>query len=166
MAKDPHSASPSQGETNEGKNAASNESAATATILLVEDNPTDIFVISEVLAKSALHFQLQIATDGAQALAYFQTGPDEQSGIPDLVLLDLNIPKVKGTEVLRKIRANARSRGVPVVVVTSSDSQADRSAAQNLGANAYFKKPHGIDEYFGLAGILQKLLGELKPPES
>ena len=124
-------------------------------VLLVEDNETDVFIIREVLERAGFRFRLHVSRDGQDALSYLQDL--ERIGSPprpDLVLLDLNVPKIKGMEVLERIRSVVEPAPVPVVVITSSESQSDRRAAERLGADAYFRKPHTIEEYMRLASLI------------
>jgi CheY-like chemotaxis protein len=128
--------------------------------LLVEDNPTDVFVIKEVLESSGLNIQPRIVSDGQDALRYLEDlNRDDSSPCPALVLLDLNIPKVDGIEILRRLRGESRCKATPVVVVTSSTADADRAAAQRLGAEAYFQKPKELAAYMELAQVIKRVLG-------
>lgn len=111
-------------------------------------------MIREVLRNSGLDFQLHVSRDGQDALSYLQGG----SGAA-LVLLDLNIPKVAGVEVLRQLRADARYSRTCVVVVSSSDSEFDRKAVERLGVQAYFQKPADLRAYRELAVVIKKALG-------
>lgn len=128
-------------------------------VLLVEDNETDIFVIREILSRSGTHFHLRVARDGQEALSFLQeTIDNDRPSCPALVILDLNVPKVGGIEVLRRLRSGARCNRAPVVVVTSSDSQSDRDAVRNLGAETYFRKPTDLVAYMELAQVIAKIL--------
>ena len=126
-------------------------------MLLVEDNDPDIYVIRELLLRCPVPIDLHIVRDGAAALAHLD---DEKNPCPELVLLDLNLPKLGGIEVLRRVRNGQRCRQTPVIVVSSSDSDIDRNAAQKLGAQAYFRKPSDLTTYSNLADIV---LGFLSP---
>jgi CheY-like chemotaxis protein len=129
----------------------------TYTVLLVEDSPTDVFVIKEVLGGCAVNFRVDVAQDGQEALRYLQ---DPTSGsCPALVLLDLNIPRVDGLEVLRQLRAGSRCWRTPVIVVSSSRADQDRSMAEQLGANAYFQKPSDLESYRELGRVVEHVLG-------
>jgi DNA-binding response OmpR family regulator len=101
---------------------------------------------------------VHIAPDGERALDFFATAEKEANApSPDLLLLDLNLPKVDGLEVLRKIRASQKFRTIPVLVITSSDSPADRRGASELGA-AYFRKPVTYDEFVGIGKVLREFI--------
>ena len=112
----------------------------------------DVFVIEEVLKSCGRPMEIHVVADGAEAVARFRQFE------PALVLLDLNIPKVPGLEVLAEIRKHPRLGQVPVVIVTSSDSKKDYRAAENLGANAYFCKPSNLIDFMNLAEVVGPLL--------
>lgn len=128
-------------------------------IWLIEDSPTDVYVIKEVLKESRLEFALRVATDGESALSLIAAVEQGSAGAaPDVILLDLNLPKVSGTEILKEIRKASRFAGIPVIIVTSSDSPADVYATQKLGATAYFRKPSDLDEFMRLKDVIQTVL--------
>jgi DNA-binding response OmpR family regulator len=124
-------------------------------LLLVEDSETDVFIICEVLDQAGLRHNLQLASDGEEALRLLL---DESRVCPDVVVLDLNIPKISGFEVLRRVRASEHCKNVPILVVTSSSSNADRRATSELGATAYFTKPTNLDEYYQLGRVLRDMI--------
>ena len=117
----------------------------TRFILLVEDNPSDVGLTRRALEQSHISNRLVVAEDGREALDYlFATGAHadrDVSDLPTLVLLDLKLPRMDGREVLRQIRADARTRRLPVVVLTSSQEEQDIIASYDLGANSYIRKP-------------------------
>jgi two-component system response regulator len=119
--------------------------SANKTILLVDDNPSDVDLARRALEKARIAGRLAVAEDGKEALDYlFGTGAWEGravSDLPALTLLDLKLPKVSGLEVLRRIRADERTRRLPVVVFTSSGELEDLAASYDLGANGYVRKP-------------------------
>ena len=117
------------------------------SILLVEDNPDDEELTVIALRKSHVANDVVVARDGAEALDYlFATGPHAGTTfIPAVVLLDLKLPKVDGLEVLRQMRADERTRRIPVVILTSSKEQEDVIQGYNLGANSYVRKPVDFD---------------------
>ena len=111
------------------------------TIRLVEDNDNDEILTRRALEKTRLANDVIVARDGAEALEYlFGEGADERE-LPQLVLLDLKLPKVDGIEVLRRIRETDRTHRLPVVVLTSSDEERDRYRSYDLGVNSYVRKP-------------------------
>jgi two-component system response regulator len=114
-------------------------------ILLVEDNPDDEVLTRRALKKNNIGNEVIVARDGAEALDYlFATGKYEGRDpriLPQVVLLDLKLPKVDGLEVLRRIRANERTRLLPVVILTSSKEQRDLVDGYGYGANSYIRKP-------------------------
>jgi CheY-like chemotaxis protein len=119
----------------------------------------DVFVIREVLEKCGLNFRPRVVSDGRDALRFLEDlDQDQSSPCPALVLLDLNIPKVDGIEVLRRLRTASRCKRTPVVVVTSSTADSDRAAAERLGAEAYFQKPKDRAAYMGLAEVIKSVL--------
>jgi CheY-like chemotaxis protein len=115
------------------------------TILLVEDNPDDEALTLRALKKADIANDVVVARDGAEALDYlFKTGAyeDQDPGeLPQMILLDLKLPKVDGLEVLRRVRADERTQVLPVVILTSSDEEADVIEGYDLGANSYVRKP-------------------------
>lgn len=111
-------------------------------VLLVEDNEADADLALETLATSRLLLETTVVADGAQALDLLhQRGRFEGAARPDLILLDLNLPKVGGREVLAAIKENAELRVIPVVVLTSSSAESDIVESYDLGANCYVTKP-------------------------
>lgn len=114
-------------------------------ILLVEDNPDDIELMRIALEEADLDSTLVVVRDGAEALDYlFARGEHEACGrnrLPAIVLLDINLPKLDGREVLKAIRGNDRTRNLPVVILTTSTEPLDVEASYGLGANSYIRKP-------------------------
>ena len=115
------------------------------TILLVEDNADDEQLTLRALRQSDIPNMIRVARDGAEAID-FLFGKDALA-LPDLVLLDLKLPKISGLEVLQKIRSEDRSRALPVVILTSSDEERDIVKSYDLGANSYIRKPVDFDEF-------------------
>lgn len=117
-------------------------------VLLVEDNPGDVLLVRKALDHVA-KVELQIASDGVEALQRLR-----QTEVPDLVLLDLNLPRVSGYEVLSEVKADPRLGLVPVVVLTGSSDQWDVDRVYSLRGNAYFVKPGSTPKYRNLARVL------------
>ncbi len=113
-------------------------------ILLVEDNPNDAELTERALRKSELGARLALARDGAEALEYLLSGRPR----PRVVFLDLKLPKIDGIEVLRRVRADDRTRSIPVVVLTSSQEERDVSECYHLGVNSYVVKPVEFDKFY------------------
>lgn len=128
------------------------------TLLLVEDNPDDEILIKRALGKYNVLNEIIVAHDGVEALDYlFGEGEFEGrdiSNMPQVVLLDLKLPRMDGLEVLRRLRANQRTRLLPVVVLTSSDEEKDIIESYELGANSYVRKPVDFVQF---ADAVQKL---------
>ena len=143
----------------------------TKLILLVEDNASDEKLTLLALRNCHVENQVAVARDGVEALDFlFATGlhaARDPSLLPALVLLDLNLPKIDGLEVLRRIRAHDRTRDLPVVVLTSSRQDEDISQGYASGANAYVRKPVDYDEFVEAAkalGVFWLSLNETPPP--
>lgn len=142
----------------------------TKIILLVEDNPSDIGLAQRALTKSRVANDLVVAEDGQEALDYLfgmgaYTGRDVANQ-PALVLLDLKLPKVDGLEVLRQIRADPRTRRLPVVILTTSKEEQDVAASYDLGVNSYIRKPVDFSQFvqsIQQLGLYWLVLNE-KPP--
>lgn len=117
-------------------------------ILLVEDNPGDVRLTKEALKLGKVSNHLNVAEDGEQALAFLRReGPYAQAPNPDLILLDLNLPKKNGREVLEEIKADPSLRRIPVVILTVSEAEQDILKSYNLHANCYITKPVDLDKF-------------------
>jgi CheY-like chemotaxis protein len=118
------------------------------TILLVEDNPGDVRLTREALKEGKIRNVLYDVNDGVEALAFLrQTGQYANAVRPDLILLDLNLPKKSGLEVLAEIKADRDLKRIPVVVLTTSQAEQDVLRSYNLHANAYVAKPVDLDQF-------------------
>ncbi len=128
------------------------------TILLVEDNPDDEVLTLHALENNKIGNKVFVARNGQEALDYvFCTGSHagrDAEDLPAVVLLDLKLPKIDGLEVLRRIRADDRTRLLPVVLLTSSNEEEDRLKGYSLGANSYVRKPVDFDAFMHAAGQL------------
>lgn len=118
-------------------------------ILLVEDNPGDILLAREALKETGLEsYELNIVSDGEEALSYlFRREGYESASRPELVLLDLNIPKINGREVLRHVKDDTGLRSIPIIVFSTSEAQHDINTSYELHANCYVTKPVDYDEF-------------------
>ena len=139
-------------------------------ILLVEDNASDEKLTVLAFKKCGVENEVKVERDGAAALDYlFGTGPHagrDVGELPTIVLLDLNLPKVDGLEVLRRVRADARTRFLPVVMLTASKEEEDILKSYALGANAYVRKPVEFSEFAAAAktlGLFWLLMNEAVP---
>ena len=123
----------------------------TKTILLVEDNPDDVQLTLRALKKNNFMNETVVAQDGVEAIDYlFGTGKYEGrdlSIMPQVILLDLKMPKIDGLEVLQRIRADERSKLLPVVILTTSNEDKDRIESYKLGANSYVRKPVDFSQF-------------------
>lgn len=117
-------------------------------ILLVEDNPADVRLTLEALKDERLYNELIVAEDGAEALEILrQKGKYADQPLPDIILLDLNLPRKDGREVLKEIKTDDKLKRIPVVVLTSSEAEADIVRAYDYNANCYITKPVGWDQF-------------------
>jgi len=140
-------------------------------ILLVEDNPDDIALTLRALKKNRIANEVAVAHDGVEALDYlFGTGQHAGRDVtqaPAIVLLDLKLPKVDGLDVLRRLRADARTKLVPVVILTSSKEEQDLVSGYALGANSYIRKPVDFPQFteaIRQLGLYWLVLNEGPPP--
>lgn len=125
-------------------------------ILLVEDNPADVRLASEVLDEAGLGGALMVARDGDQALRMVRReGEYATSPIPDLILLDLNLPRMSGREVLAQIKQTPGLRRIPILVLSTSRAEADITACYELHANAFLTKPVDMVEFSQLATLIR-----------
>jgi two-component system, response regulator len=135
-------------------------------ILLVEDNPDDVALTLRALKKNHILNEISVASDGVEALTFLFDGDDADHGTPGLILLDLKLPKVDGLEVLRRIRADERTKLIPVVILTSSKLEEDILTSYRNGANAYVRKPVNFAEFaeaIKTLGLFWLLLNEAVP---
>ena len=117
-------------------------------ILMVDDNPADIDLTSEVLAQSNQHFHVNSVTDGAEAISFLRRqGKYASAPAPDLVVLDLNLPRRDGRQVLSDMKTDPALAKIPVVIFTTSQASSDVSRSYELGANCYLKKPGNLAEF-------------------
>lgn len=139
-------------------------------ILLVEDNPDDEALTLRALKKNNITNEVVVARDGAEALDYFfgtgRFAGRDTSETPQVTLLDLKLPKVDGLEVLRRLRADPRTKLAPIVILTSSNEEQDRLKGYDWGANSYVRKPVDFDQFMEAVrqlGLYWLLLNE-RPP--
>jgi DNA-binding response OmpR family regulator len=143
------------------RSLADEKSRATVRhILVVEDNEADVFLITEAIREANLPVVLDVARNGEQATMFFDradSGSDEPC--PALMILDINLPRKPGFEVLRHMRRSRRCGSVPVIVVSTSDSEQDRARMNELGADGYFRKPSEYHEFMKLGQLVKGVLG-------
>ena len=119
-----------------------------AEILLVEDNPADVELTQYMMKKGKLVVNLHVAADGFEAMAFLRReGKYADVPRPDMILLDLNLPGMDGREVLAEVKGDPALKAIPVVVLTTSQSEEDVLKSYNLGANCFITKPVGMDEF-------------------
>jgi two-component system, chemotaxis family, response regulator Rcp1 len=124
------------------------EQSRTVEIMLVEDNPGDVDLTRAALRRGKLSNHLTVATDGEEALAILHKASDHSQGrLPDLILLDLNLPGKSGVEVLAEIKEHPQFRRIPVVIMTSSKAEEDIVRTYDLHANCYVTKPVDLDQF-------------------
>lgn len=124
-------------------------------VLLVEDSPGDVRLTREAFRNAEAHIDLHVAIDGVEAMAYLRgnpPGPDTPR--PDLILLDLNLPKMDGREVLAEIKADPDLKTIPTIILTTSDAEADVAKSYELQANVFLTKPVRLDAFETLVGSI------------
>ena len=141
-------------------------------ILLVEDNPNDVELTLRAFEKSKVSNDIVVVRDGEQAIHYlFSTGPHagrDPAMMPEVVLLDMKLPKIDGLGVLRRMRADGRTRRLPVVILTSSKEDKDVASSYDLGANSFVRKPVDFGEFVDAArnlGVYWLVMNEPPPVE-
>ncbi len=124
--------------------------------MLVEDNPGDVRLTQEALREGKVRNHLHVAPDGVEALAYLRReGRHAKARHPDLILLDLNLPKKSGREVLAEIKADPELRRIPVVILTVSKAEEDVLKSYNLHANCYITKPVDLEQFLGVVKSIE-----------
>jgi CheY-like chemotaxis protein len=127
-------------------------------IFLAEDNPADVFLVRTALGQEGLDYELQVLSDGEQVIRFFEDVEREAAPCPDLLILDLNLPKRSGLEILEGIRKSSISRDLRVVIMTSSDSGEDRQRVGRIGISHYFLKRADLDEFMKLGPVVRAVL--------
>ena len=130
-------------------------------LLVIEDNPADVELLRWALDAASLRCDLVVLEDGGDALAFIQ-GRGKHAGrrVPDLTVLDLNLPKYDGIELLEAMRARPEFANVPVAVLSSSSSPRDRSRMEGFAIARYITKPPDLDEYLSIGNIIRELVSE------
>jgi CheY-like chemotaxis protein len=127
-------------------------------IVIAEDNPADVMVVRMALEKAIDHFELKVFEDGDQILNYLVELENQRLLCPDVMLLDLNMPKAGGLEVMERLRRCGTCSSTPVIVITSSSHPKDRKEALALGAAHYFLKPDDFDEFLKIGDVVLGIL--------
>jgi len=134
-------------------------------ILLAEDNPADVYLIRESLKEHGVQCILHVVPDGKEVMRIVSGEDGAAVPLVDLVILDLNLPRHDGIEILHRLRESALSH-VPVVVLTSSDSPRDRQVATELGAARFLRKPSSLEEFLSLGAEFRNLLSQADSTKS
>jgi CheY-like chemotaxis protein len=124
------------------------------TVLVVEDNPADVYLISEAIRQNEVEVKVQVVSDGESAIQYIQ----KQTDLPAVIVLDLNLPKRSGIHILEAIRSRPQYRDVPVIVFTSSLSEHDHSRLGPLGVKACLLKSLDLDEFNRIGSVIKQAL--------
>ena len=134
-------------------------SGAPFQIVLVEDTELDVFLIRKALEQAGVLFELQVLGNGEEALEFIsKIDSDKSAPLPHLIILDLNLPRVNGGQVLEGVRRSLRCASVPALVLTSSDSPKDRALVSQFTATQYFQKSSSLDEFMSLGPMIRELL--------
>jgi two-component system, chemotaxis family, response regulator Rcp1 len=150
--KDPLSASPSPCE---------DRAAKRLRILIVEDNAADVFLIRQAIKAANMQTDIHVVKDGEQAVRFFdEADRDHGAPCPDLAILDINLPRKQGDEVLQHMRRSPRCAKALVIAVSTSASLRDREEMTKLGANAYFRKPSDYAEFMKLGDVIKSLFDD------
>ncbi len=127
----------------------------TPELLMVDDNPADIDLTSEVLAQSNQHFHVNAVNDGAEAISFLRhQGKYVEAPMPDLMILDLNLPRKNGQDVLAEVKSDPKLAKIPVVIFTTSQANADVARSYELGANCYLRKPGNLPDFVAVVQSL------------
>ena len=129
-------------------------------VLVVEDNEADIFLIQTAISATKIPVFVHVVKDGDQAIRFFDAvDRDLTKPCPDIMILDINLPKRQGGDVLKHMRASGRCSRAQVIVVSTSDTTRDRAMMQELGADGYFRKPSDFDEFMRLGELIKSVIG-------
>lgn len=126
--------------------------------MLVEDNPADAALVRRALELHGVEGEILVFSDGDKAIVYLQSLNDQSGQCPDLIIIDLNLPRKNGLEVLQHVRAHASCRTVTAAILSSSDAPQDKADAARLGASRYLRKPLHLEEFLALGAAFRELL--------
>ncbi len=140
--------------------------SAKKTILVADDDSNDIYLLKRAFLKAGIDVRMEFVQDGEQAIRYLKAGDHQENPLPEMLLLDIKMPRVNGFEVLEWIRRQPGLRRLLIVVLTSSDEPGDINRAYDLGANSYLVKPCSIEHLTGIAQHLYEYWMNLnRPPD-
>jgi two-component system, chemotaxis family, response regulator Rcp1 len=146
----------------QGHVIAARRMGAMPKILLAEDNPADVYLIRAALEEHGIDVPVQVAVDGGEVLQIIHQQEILAETELNLIILDLNLPRHDGIEILQRLRETERLARIPVVVLTSSDSPRDRIVASELGAACFLRKPSNLEQFLNLGAAFKQLLGKAK----
>jgi two-component system, chemotaxis family, response regulator Rcp1 len=130
-----------------------------ARILIIEDNASDVFLLDRAMKKQGFRFELVHLLNGSEALAFIRRqGAYAVAAIPDLIVVDLNLSKYTGEDILREVRSASHLDGVPVCVWSSSRSRRDEAVLKDLGVSQFINKPSGLDQFMRIGKVIADLL--------
>jgi len=130
----------------------------TNRLLVIEDNPADVDLLRRALASAGLDCHLTVIDDGGDAMQFLRN--DGPAATPDLAIVDVNLPKHSGFEIIERMSANPQFAGVPVVILSSSSSQRDRAQMEKFRVKRYIVKPAGLDEFMAIGWQIRELLAD------
>jgi CheY-like chemotaxis protein len=135
------------------------KTSAPIRIAVVEDNPTDIYLLQKVLERAQLHFVIDHLEDGEEALLFLlRQGKHLQAPIPDLIILDLNMPRMSGAELITRIRKDPILQTIPVMVLSTSDTLEDKRQMAELGVVLYLTKSSKLTDYYAIGETIKEFL--------
>jgi len=137
-----------------------------ARILLAEDNPADVYLIRTTLQEHGIDLPIEVAADGREVLQIIDRQEALDASELSLIVLDLNLPRHDGIEILQRLQQGKRVAHIPVVVLTSSDSPRDRVVAGELGAARFLRKPSNLEQFLSLGAVLKEVLQQAKVQSS
>ena len=133
-------------------------------LLIVEDNGTDVLLVREAVQTYSLDLEIHVVDDGQKALDFIDQGyKDPDVRVPDIMLLDLNLPRRSGLEVLERLRQSGKCAHTAIIIFTSSDSARDRAAVAALGVTRYFRKPSRYEQFLQIGQLLKDICAEFRP---
>jgi CheY-like chemotaxis protein len=133
-----------------------------ASIFLAEDSPADVYLFREALKAHDIECNLLVCSDGEKAMSFLLKA-EKDGPVPEVFVLDLNLPKIDGREILRRLRDSSRFAQAPVIILTSSDDPIDRADCMNLGADRYVRKAAKVSEFLKIGGIVKAMIGQTLP---